>query len=457
MRTELLYESSEKIREIQNRNLSRTIRLCLQGHPYYRTLLAQEGLTAEALRTVDDLQKLPVTYKDDYMRAPEAFRLDLPDLPAFERITWDVAYTTGTTTGQPTPFVSTPYDYYATCEVLRRVCEIRGINPDDVIANLFPLTPYPHGAFIRAIQSATVLGAAVVSALTGTPHTEFPIHRSLDFAVRMIENKRATIVWGVSSFLRRVLIRAEEMGANFAAVRMAIVTGEPCPQGLREDLRKRLSRLGVNNPSVNVNLGFTEIQAGLPECCEGSGFHNPAPDLFFFEVLDPKTFERLPDGEKGLLVLTHLNRRGTVLLRYALGDITTLSHERCPHCGRTTERVTAIPYRTGNLVKLKGTLINPDLITSVLAEMTQIEEYQVVFTKSDPTDPYSMDKLQIKVATSIQEPSVVAEEIVQRIGQAVGVRPVVEFVDRSDIYDPSRSMKATRIIDERPRVHEKVQ
>ena len=61
------------------------------------------------------------------------------------------------------------------------------------------------------------------------------------------------------------------------------------------------------------------------ECCPDSGYHNPAPDHFYFEIVDPDTHKPLPEGERGLSVLTHLDRRGTVLLRYALGDFAALS------------------------------------------------------------------------------------------------------------------------------------
>ena len=109
------------------------------------------------------------------------------------------------------------------------------------------------------------------------------------------------------------------------------------------------------------------MQGGLVQCAEDAPAQNVTPDLYHLEVVDPETGRRLPDGESGMLAITHLHRRGTVLLRYLVGDIVTLSREPCPLCGRIGERVVATPRRTGNLVKCRGMLVNTDVVIDVLS------------------------------------------------------------------------------------------
>ena len=403
--TDILYRSKEELRAIQDQRFRQQISLCFKAHPYYQEVFSRLHLKTEDFQTLDDVYKLPVTTKSDYMKNPLAFRLTaLPEFTPYERILWDLSYTTGTTAGMPTPFFNTTHDYFAILEQLKRLCNIIGISAQDTMMNLFPLTPVPHIGFLRTRDYATVIGAPVVNALTGTPYPPYPVHRRLDEAVRMVEMHKGTVLSGIVSYVRRVIMRAEEMGADFSHVRLVVALGEPCPRGMREDMRRRLLRLGANEQNLFISnaLGFTEMQGSTGECVELGGGHNPAPDQFYFEVLDEQSHDPLPDGERGLFTVTHLDRRGTVLLRYVVGDLNAISNETCPHCGRQGPRVVTNTIRTAELVNLKGTLINPDTIKEAIATVDGIEEYQIIFTKEQKDDPYSSDQLLVRVATPLR-------------------------------------------------------
>lgn len=453
-RQDILYRSAEEVRELQNQRFRHQIALCFRSHPFYQEVFQRLHLQESDLQTLDDLHKLPVTTKLDYMKNPQAFRLQpQAGAPPHDRILWDVTYTTGTTVGVPTPFFNTTHDYFATLDQLKRLCSIMGISDRDVVINLFPLTPVPHIGFLRTRDYATVVGAPVVNALTGTPYPAYPVHRRLDEAVRMIEQHKGTVLSGIVSYVRRVIMRAEEMGADFSRVRLIVALGEPCPRGMRDDMRRRLLRLGASQQDLLIGnaLGFTEMQGSTGECVEFSGGHNPAPDQFYFEVVDEQTHEALADGQRGLFTITHLDRRGTVLLRYAVGDLNALSHEICPHCGRQGPRVVTNTIRTAELVKLKGTLINPDLLKEAIATVQGIEEYQIVFTREDASDPYSPDKLLLRVAAPASEHERLSDELVARVTEAAEMRPALEFVENmSDIFDPAKTLKSTRVVDLRP-------
>jgi phenylacetate-coenzyme A ligase PaaK-like adenylate-forming protein len=362
-------------------------------------------------------------------------------------VLWDIAYTTGTT-GLPTPVYSTTHDFYATIDCWTRLFTIAGFREDDIVANLFPLTAYPSGAFLRTSVNGT--GALVVNCLPGAKYPEFPIQRSIDDAIRMVEKKRATILGAVPSFLRRLLMRAEELGADFSSVRLCSFTGEACPNGLREDIRARLVRLGAIDPAINVRLGFTEAQSAFVEYRETGPLLNPAPDLLYYEIVDPETEQRLPDGQQGLLVMTHLNRRGTVLLRYVLGDITALARDADPDSGLVTERVLQPPFRADHMTKVRGMLVNPDVIHDLLTARPEVEEYQIVFRKENPADPYSMDDLVLRLAVS-GDPAAVTSAVLAEMREAVRVSPTIEIVDHAAIFVPGDTMKARRVIDERPK------
>ncbi len=448
--TDILYQSQAEIREIQNQRFRHQISLCFKAHPYYQDVFARLHLTPNDFKTIDDLHKLPVTTKQDYMKNPQSFRLNpLPEFLPQERILWDVTYTTGTTAGMPTPFFNTTHDYFATLEQLKRLCGVIGITENDVVMNLFPLTPVPHIGFMRTRDYASVVGASVVSALTGTPYPAYPVHRRLDDAVHMVEQHKGTVLSGIVSYVRRVVMRAEELGADFSSVRLVSALGEPCPRGMREDMRRRLARLGAKQQNLVVGnaLGFTEMQGSTGECVEFGGGHNPAPDQFYFQVINEQSHEPLPDGERGLFTVTHLDRRGTTLLRYIVGDLNAISNETCPHCGRQGPRVITNTVRTAELVNLKGTLINPDAIKEAISSVEGVEEYQIVFTKEQQDDPYSGDKLLIRVASQPSEQERVKTQITTKVAEAAEMRPAIEFAGMSDIFDPTKTLKSTRVVD----------
>jgi phenylacetate-CoA ligase len=367
------------------------------------------------------------------MGDPEAFRLKLSNPTLYDWL-WDVTYTTGTTTGVPTPFYNTIFDAYATFRLIFRAIKIGGGLSTTRVVNLFPLGPIPHIGFFRARDIMTMMPYGQGSfACTGMPHPEFKIHRPLDYAVELIEKIEGQALVGIASFIRRVIMKAEQEGRDYSHVHGAEMLGEAAPKGMRDDVRRRLENMGADRPFIANSYGFTEMQGAMSECEEFSGCHNPDDGLFFFEVVDEKTQERLPDGEVGLLVVTHLNRSGTVLLRYVVGDYAAITHEPCPFCGRTGTR-------------------NPEILRDEIANTSGIAEYQVVFTKKDPSDPYSPDELVIRVGKlPDRSEKDIEEELQQRMRRAVEMRARIEYAELSEIFDPNESLKAVRIVDLRPK------
>ena len=329
-----------------------------------------------------------------------------------------------------------------------RVAEISGVTDRDILANLFPLTAAPMGAFVRSASNAYASGAAIVGALTGAKIGSFPVQRSLDDAVAMVERHHATVLWGVTSYVRRVIMRAAELHADFTSVRMCGVTGEASTPAMREDIRQRLRSLGARGAVIFDRYGSTE-SGGLAQCREEGDWHNPAPELLFHEVVDPDTGRRLADGERGALAITHLDRRGTTLIRYLVGDIVSLSHEPCPHCGRTGDRIVGPVIRTKDLLKVKGMLINPAVLFEAIRTVPGVDEFQVVVAKQNPADPFSMDEMILRVAAAAEDRPGLSEALITAAQGAVQVRPRVVFEEAHAIYNPGVEAKAVRLVDRR--------
>jgi phenylacetate-CoA ligase len=436
---------------VRGDRLRRTLKAVATAHPFYRQRFAELRIKADDIGSLDDLQTLPLTHKSDYISDPDSFRLRPDDLPADfsaeERVLWDVAYTTGTTSGKPSPFYNTAHDAYAIWDQARRCNAAEGLTAGDRVANLYPLAGFPTGAFLSVIRSCMIAGLPVVHGLTGSANSEFKVRNSLAEALITVARFRPTVLWGVPSFVRRLLDEAGRQGADLSEVRLVLTSGEPVPATLRAELREQLARLGASAVDIRARYAFTEMQGGLVQCAEDAPVQNVCPDLYHLEIVDPETGRSLADGESGALAITHLHRRGTVLLRYLVGDIVALSRASCPHCGREGERVVATPRRTGSLVKCRGMLVNTDVIVDMLAGMAGIGEFQIVFAGDDR--PGAMERLVIRIERETDD--ALAEEVTRRVRAAVSLRPEVEFVARGALYDQERSIKAKRVLDLRPK------
>jgi len=440
--------SSDALRALRETRLAATLDRVFAAHPFYRRLFDATGIRRGDIKSLDDLARLPVTTKADYMAQPKEFQLG-PEGAADndETVVWDVMYTTGST-GAPAPFMSTAYDFVNILALNRNMLQLRGVTEKDSILNLFPLTRYPHGAFIRVLHAAAACNIPVVSAMPGRANPRRPeLSHDNDDVIEIAVRAQPTILWGVPSYIRRLIGRAEEIGARLPSVRLAFVTGEGFSEEARADLIDRLKRLGAPAPWVSVSYGATEMQGGMVECAHGSGYHNPAPDQFLFEAVDPDTKRPVPDGGEGLILLTHLDRRGTVMLRYALGDMARLTRERCPHCGALTERIVSLPRRVDHLVKIKGMLVNPQTLIDAIRGEPALLDFQAVVDQEDPRDPLSMDRLRLRIVAAATAAVTLDAELALRVQRAVGVTPIVERAAADDPLLAGRGWKTQPIVD----------
>jgi phenylacetate-coenzyme A ligase PaaK-like adenylate-forming protein len=443
----------EAITILRVERLRRTLRAVRLAHPFYRSQFRELKIEPEDFRSLDDLQALPLTRKQDYIADPEAFRLRPEDLPADfsaeERVLWDIAYTTGTTSGRPSPFYNTTHDVYAVWEHARRCNAVEGLVSGDRVANLYPVAGFPTGAFLSVVRSTMILGLPVVHGLTGSANSEFKVRNSLAEALERILPLRPTVLWGVPSFVRRFLYEAQKRAARLADVRLVITSGEPVTTVLRNEVKELLASLGASSAQIRARYAFTEMQGGLVQCAEDATPQNVGPDLYYLEVVDPDSGRRLAEGETGMLAITHLYRRGTVLLRYLVGDIVTLAHTPCPICNREGERIVGTSRRAGSLVKCRGMLVNTNVIQDALSALAGIGEFQIVFLRE--SRQAGMDRLVIRIERqSDDEPQAgeaFREDVIRSVREAVSIRPDVKFVPRGQLYDHERSIKTKRVLD----------
>ena len=445
---EILYAPAATVRAVQEANFSATLDLVFTGSSFYRKAFQKIGLCREDVSGLDDLRRLPVTTKADLVAQPREFVLEIPDAPIEMRMPWEVLYTTGSTGGNPTPFQSNTYDFYNILTSYRRMLTMRGVGPDDILGSLYPITQYPQGAYIRVMNAASALHIPVVALLPGRPSPHFREGTAQSDIPAALARLGVTAIWGVPSFVRSVLKRANEQSVALPALHHLLLSGEPLSDAGRADIEAHARAVG-SDAQIKAAYGGTELQAGLVECRSGSGFHNVSPEEFIFEIVDPTTHEPLDDGIEGLLLVTHLNRRGTVLLRYAIGDVAVMTRVPCPHCGATVDRIVSQPRRADERLKIKGMLVDPSTMIAAVEGLVGSREFRFRVTHLDKNDKFSMDSLELMIAGP-NDPAL-GDQAAAAVKAASGVTPSVSFVTDDAIIDPGRAWKMKRVVDDRPK------
>ena len=439
-----LRKSVDEIVSYQDQALAKMTKLIAQNHTHYKAKYSQLGLDIASITTLAKLESVPVTEKMEFVNSPENFRMqstvDAPD----EYVIWDIVYTAGTSSS-PTPIYQTSYDFRGILLAQVRMAEIRGMSNKSRIMNLYPITAHPHGAWLRANNAAAALGCAITAGMSGRDFGSFELTRKTAEIVELTLQSNPTALWGVPSYIREVLSQISEKGGKLPALDMIAVSGEPCTQAMRASLTELAESVSDVPVVVSDSLGASELQCGLVECTLGAGFHNPAPELFLLEALD-ENGKRVSEGEIGSLAITHLDRRGTVLLRYLLGDKVQITYENCGNCGRGGGRIVAHKGREGRFTKIRGNMVNLDELLKILADDKAIVEYQIEIHKQSKTDPLSLDELTVRV---VPGSGCDTAAIGKRVAAAIRITPVVQEVTRDQIWGNNTSLKATRIIDSR--------
>ncbi|WP_433076582.1 phenylacetate--CoA ligase family protein [Dactylosporangium sp. CA-052675] len=425
-------------RQVQDAALRSTVARLAAAHPFYREHWA--GVDLAAVRGIDDLPLLPLTTKAMFTAEPERFRLEPDGSP--ERQLWDIAYTSGSTSA-PAPIYQSAYDFHAILAAQVRMAEIRGMHGEDRIANLYPLTPQPHGAWTRANHAAAVLGATVVCGMSGTSPW-FGVTRRLPEVADLLVATRPTVLWGVPSYVRRVVDEVTRRGGTLPDVRMLAISGEAVTPAMAAQLAQLLAAAGAPDVVISNSLGASELQYGLVECVAGAGFHNPVPELLHIDAVDDDGLP-VPPGTAGALTMTHLDRHGTVLVRYLLGDRVEVAHDACPHCGRLGGRVVAHHGRSGRSLKIKGQLVDTTVLEAAIAAVPGVADHRAVVRLLDPADPLSGDELVVQVCGSSPPDRVAAA-----VKLATRVTPAVEFTTADALFPADERMKPRRFVDERP-------
>jgi phenylacetate-coenzyme A ligase PaaK-like adenylate-forming protein len=277
--------------------------------------------------------------------------------------------------------------------------------------------------------------------------------------VELAAGDRFSVIVAIPSYLVHWLRTARDMRragtiAPITTIHTVFCVGEPITDAYRSILKGLLAEVGSDDVQILNGMSSTEIRsAGFYECAEATELHLD-PEHFYFELLDPETQQPVPEGSPGVFVWSHIDWRGTVILRYWSGDYAGggIRWGDCPGCKLTIPRLIGPLARAAkDFTKIRGARVElVDLVDSIRG-VAGVQTFQVFLDKSDPSDPFSRDVLRISVAMSDPGP-----DARQRVREAVTRRTEVtpdevlfEEVEEIEQRLFAKKLKAEWIVDRR--------
>lgn len=363
--------SRDKLAALQSERLVKTVKRVYDNVPAYRKKMDDIGLKPEDIKSVDDLSKLPFTYKQD-LRDNYPYGLFACPMRDVVRI-----HASSGTTGKQTVVGYTENDLNMWAECAARAIVAAGGTPDDIVHVSYGYGLFTGGLGIHA--GAQKLGAAVVPASTGNTRRQLQIFK--DFG--------STILCCTPSYAMYLADSLAEYGITNEdlKLRIGIFGAEPWTPGMRDQIEKKL---GIVAHDI---YGLSEVAGpGVSFDCECQNGLHINEDNFIPEIIDPETGEVLPYGEQGELVFTCITKEALPLIRYRTKDISSLCIEKCS-CGRTFVRMSKVTGRSDDMLIIRGVNVFPSQIESALIGMEGIgPHYEIVVTKKG-----FMDQIEVKV------------------------------------------------------------
>ncbi|MBR0375838.1 MAG: phenylacetate--CoA ligase, partial [Firmicutes bacterium] len=336
----------EQLKKLQSEKLVKQVQWVWDRVPYYRTKMEAKGVTPADIKGVEDLHKLPFLSKDDLRDQYPAGLLAVP-LKDCVRI-----HSTSGTTGRRVVVYYTQHDVDLWYDCCARAIMAAGGTEDDVCQ-----VCYGYGLFTGGLGLDG--GSHKVGCLT-LPMSTGNTERQLQFMLDM----QATILSCTPSYAAYLGESLKEAGytPDQIPLKAGIFGAEPWTEEMRQDIQ---NTLGIKAYDI---YGLTEMSGpGVAyECEEPHGMH-VNEDHFLVEVIDPDTGEQLPDGAKGELVFTSLDKEAFPLLRYRTRDICILDRTPCS-CGRTHVRMTKPMGRSDDMLIIRGVNVFPSQIETVLLQ-----------------------------------------------------------------------------------------
>ena len=418
----------DAIKKHQTEKLIWQVKRCYENVKVFRERMNEKGLTPDDIKSLDDLKKLPFTYKKD-LRDYYPFELFASPLKDIVRI-----HASSGTTGRQIVAGYTRNDLDMWADAMARQIAATGGDENSRVQ-----VSYGYGLFtggLGAHGGAERIGAMTIPTSSGNTERQ----------IRLMLELGATHLCCTPSYAMYLAESINEMGVkDKLQLKAGILGAEPWT----EDMRKQIEE-SLNIKAYDV-YGLTEILGpGVAyECSEQKGMH-VNEDMFIAEIIDPETGDVLPEGSFGELVFTTITKEGMPMIRYRTRDLCSLNYEKCG-CGRTFLRMNKPKGRSDDMLIIRGVNVFPSQIEEVLLNIggDVTPNYQIIVDRVNNTDTLDVN---VEMSDSIFADDIktiqsVEKKITDKIRSTLGIGAKVHLVNPKTIVRSEG--KAKRVIDNR--------
>ncbi|MBQ7119039.1 MAG: phenylacetate--CoA ligase [Oscillospiraceae bacterium] len=419
--------SPEDMKKLQSEKLVKQVKHVYENVPYYKNLMDEKGVKPEDIKGIEDLHKLPFLTKAD-LRDAYPYGLLATPLENCVRI-----HSTSGTTGKRVVAFYTQKDIDLWEDCCARAIVAAGGSKKDVCQ-----VAYGYGLFTGGFGLNG--GSQRVGCLT-LPMSSGNTERQIQFMMDL----NATILCCTPSYAAYIGESLKEQGykPEDIPLKAGIFGAEPWTEEMRRSIEETL---GIKAYDI---YGLTESTGpGVSfECSEQTGMHINE-DHFLAEIIDPDTGEVLPEGEKGELVFTSLDKEAFPLLRYRTRDICVLSRKKCS-CGRTLVKMAKPMGRTDDMLIIRGVNVFPSQIETVLLKEGYEPNYQIVVDRVNNNDTFevNVEMTSEQFTDKVSDVLKMEKSLANAMKIMLGINPTIHLVAPKTI---ARSEgKAVRVIDKR--------
>ena len=417
----------EELKKLQSEKLVKQVKHVYEHLPYYRNLMDKKGVTPDDIHGIEDLHKLPFIEKSDLRECyPDGMRaMPLADCVRI--------HSTSGTTGKRVIAYYTQHDIDLWEDCCARALIAAGADREDVVQVSYGYGLFTGGAGLHG-------GSHKVGSLT-LPMSSGSTERQLQFMLDL----GATVLCCTPSYAAYLGESLKEQGytPDKIPLKAGIFGAEPWTQEMRESIEKTL---GIKAYDI---YGLTELSGpGVAfECSEQKGMHINE-DHFVAEIINPETGEVLPEGEKGELVFTALDKEAFPVIRYRTRDICVLSRKKCS-CGRTHIRMAKPMGRSDDMMIIRGVNVFPSQIEAVLLAEGFSENYYIRLGRENNSDTFDVyvELRPEQFDDSVKNISAMEKSLAGAMRNMIGIGPAVHLVPPKTIERSEG--KAKRVIDER--------
>ncbi|MFZ4862178.1 phenylacetate--CoA ligase family protein [Sphingobacterium sp. Mn56C] len=424
----IAYASQQEIELYQTALLKKQLLYLAEHSPFYKRLFAKNRIDVLEIQSLQDLQRLPTTSKNDLQRYNDDFLC----VQAQEVIDY---CTTSGTLGAPVTFGLTEADLDRLAQNESCSFETVGVKKGDIV-QLMTTMDRRFMAGLAYFLGLRKLGAGVVRVGSGIPQMQWD----------SIFKYKPKYLIAVPSFILKMIEFAEQHNMDYknSSVEAVICIGEALRKPNMENTVLTDRILAKWDIKLHSTYASTEMGAAFTECQHFQGGH-VQPDLIITEIVDSQDLA-VPDGDCGELVITTLGVEGLPLLRFKTGDMVRKHSSPCA-CGRNTYRIGPVEGRLQHMVKYKGTTLYPPAMHDVLAGFPEVLLHQIIVSSNE----IGTDEILIRLATEKRSDALM-NAIKDHFRAKLRVAPRLEFCDfdvlQQSVFHPL-SRKPITFVDNR--------